>query len=77
MVDTKTLNKYKCILAGFMSYKDGRVAGNMYDRDHVHSTEVLAAITPLELLRCMCFEDLRYREPSIRMQIQLVDAVHH
>jgi hypothetical protein len=72
MVDTKTLNKYKCVLAGFMSYKDEGVAGNMYDRDHVNSTEVLAAITPLEVLRFMC---LKTYGTENRMQIQLVDVV--
>jgi hypothetical protein len=45
MVDTKTLTKYKCILASFMSFIHNRAAGSEYPRDHVHAIEVLAAVT--------------------------------
>jgi hypothetical protein len=45
-VDTKTLTKYKCILASFMSFIHNRAAGSEYPRDDVHAIEVLAAVTP-------------------------------
>ena len=53
MVDTKTLDKYKCVLAAFMSYTHGRSAGNAYPREEVHSVEVLAAITPQQVANYM------------------------
>ena len=53
MVDTKTLNKYKCVLASFMSFVHGRSDGNKYARDYVHSMEALAAVTPQDVVRYM------------------------
>ncbi|KAI2492284.1 hypothetical protein MHU86_22256 [Fragilaria crotonensis] len=53
MVDTKTLNKYKCVLASFMSFIHGRSVDNKYDRDYVHSVEALAAVTPQDVVRYM------------------------
>ena len=49
----KTLNKYKCVLASFMSFIHGRSEGNAYARDFVHSTEALAAVTPQDVVRYM------------------------
>ena len=53
MVDTKTLNKYKCVLASFMSFIHGCSVDNKYDRDYVHSVEALAAVTPQDVVRYM------------------------
>ena len=53
MVDTKTLNKYKCVLASFMSFIHGRSDGDKYARDCVHSMEALAAVTPQDVVRYM------------------------
>ena len=53
MVETKTLVQYKCILASFMSFVHGRPLGGEYDRDHVHSMEVLAAVTPNDVVNYM------------------------
>ena len=46
MVDTKTLNKYKCVLALFMLFIHGRSEGIIYARNYVHSVVVLAVVTP-------------------------------
>jgi hypothetical protein len=53
MVETKMLVQYKCILALFMSFVHGRPLGGEYDRDHVHSMEVLAAVTPNDVVNYM------------------------
>jgi hypothetical protein len=53
MVDTKTLNKYKCVLASFMSFIHGHSDGDKYARDCVHSMEALAAVTPQDVVRYM------------------------
>jgi hypothetical protein len=50
MVDTKTLIKYKCILALFMLFIHNCAAGHEYPRDHVHAIKVLAAVTPNDVL---------------------------
>jgi hypothetical protein len=52
MVDTKTLTKYKCILASFMSFIHNHAAGSEYPCDHVHAIEVLAVVTP-NITRCV------------------------
>jgi hypothetical protein len=46
MVDMKTLNKYKCVLASFMSFIHGRSDGDKYGRNYVHSMGAMAAVTP-------------------------------
>ena len=51
MVDTKTLRQYQGILALFMTY------------DHVHSMEVLAAITPNDVLRYMNLKTFGTEDP--------------
>ena len=52
IVDTKTLNKCKCILASsFMLFIHTRAAGSESPCDHVHAIEVLAAMTPIDVLR--------------------------
>ena len=53
MVDTKTLERYRSILAAFMSYTQGRSAGNVYPRDEVFTIQVLAAITPQQVANYM------------------------
>ena len=53
MVDSKTLRQYQCILASFMSVVHNRPVGREYSPDHVHAMEVLAAITPNDVLRYM------------------------
>ncbi len=50
MVDTETLTKYKCILASFMSFIHNCAAGCEYPCDHVHAIEVLAAVTPNDVM---------------------------
>ena len=64
MVDTKTLTKYKCILASFMSFLHNRPVGGEYHRDHVHAMEVLAAITPNDVLRYMNLKTFGTTEPA-------------
>jgi hypothetical protein len=64
MVDTKTLNKYKCVLASFMSFIHGRLEGNEYARDFVHSMEALAAVTPQDVLRYMNLKTFGTLSPS-------------
>ncbi len=52
MVNTKTLNKYKCVLASFNSFiHHGRFDGNKYARNFIHSTKALAAKTPQNVVR--------------------------
>ena len=53
MVDSKTLKQYKGILASLMNFLHDRPVGGEYSPDHVHSMEVLAAITPNDVLRYM------------------------
>ena len=53
MVDTKTLERYRSILAAFMSYTHGRSAGNVYPRDENFTIQVLAAITPQQVANYM------------------------
>jgi hypothetical protein len=50
MVDTKTLTKYKCILASFMLFIHNCAAGSEYPCDHVHAIKVLAAVTLNDVL---------------------------
>lgn len=64
VVDTKTLIKYKCILASFMSFLHDRPVGSEYPRDHVHSMEVLAAITPNDVVRYMNLKAFGTTEPT-------------
>ncbi|KAI2510537.1 hypothetical protein MHU86_3805 [Fragilaria crotonensis] len=64
MVDTKTLNKYKCILASFMSFVHNRAVGSEYSRDHVHAMEVLAAITPSDVSRYLNMKAFGTTEPA-------------
>lgn len=64
MVDTKTLTKYKCILASFMSFLHNHPVGGEYHRDHVHAMEVLAAITPNDVLRYMNLKTFGTTEPA-------------
>ena len=64
MVDTKTLTKYKCILASFMSFIHNRAAGSEYPRDHVHAIEVLAAVTPNDVLSYLNMKTFGTREPA-------------
>jgi hypothetical protein len=45
MVDMKTLNKYKCVLASFMSFIHGRSPGDKYGRNYIHSVGAMAAVT--------------------------------
>jgi hypothetical protein len=59
MVDTKTLTKYKLILASFMSFLHNCAVRSEYPRDHVHAIEVLAAVSPNDVLRYLNFEDFR------------------
>jgi hypothetical protein len=53
MVDTKTLTKYKCILASFMLFIHNCAPGKEYACDHVHAIKVLAAVTPNDMLSFM------------------------
>ncbi|KAI2489078.1 hypothetical protein MHU86_25522 [Fragilaria crotonensis] len=64
MVDTKILNKYKCILASFMSFVHNRAVGSEYSRDHVHAMEVLAAITPSDVSRYLNMKAFGTTEPA-------------
>ena len=64
MVDTKTLTKYKCILASFMSFLHNCAVGSEYPRDHVHAIEVLAAVTPNDVLRYLNLKTFGTTEPA-------------
>ena len=64
MVDTKTLTKYKCILASFMSFTHNRAVGSEYPRDHVHAMEVLAAVTPNDVVKYLNMKAFGTTEPA-------------
>ncbi len=64
MVDTKTLTKYKCILASFMSFLHNCAVGSEYPHDHVHAIEVLAAVTPNVVLRYLNLKTFGTTEPE-------------
>ena len=63
MVDTKTLRQYQGILALFMNFAHRRPPGGEYPYDHVHSMEVLAAITPNDVLRYMNLKTFGTEDP--------------
>ena len=63
MVDSKTLKQYKGVLASFMNFVHDRPVGGEYSRDHVHSMEVLAAITPNDVLRYMNLKTFGTTDP--------------
>jgi hypothetical protein len=63
MVDTKTQTKYKCILASFMLFNHNCAAGSEYPRDHVHAIEVLAAVTPNDVLSYLNMKTFGTTEP--------------
>lgn len=63
MVDTKTLKQYKAVLASFMNFVHDRPTGGEYSRDHEHSMEVLAAITPNDVLRYMNLKTFGTTDP--------------
>ena len=56
MVSKDTLNTYKAAFARFMSFIHGRPDNDMYPPDFVHSVEVLAAVTPADVVRYMTFK---------------------
>jgi hypothetical protein len=64
MVDTKTLTKYNCILASLMSFIHNRAAGSEYPRYHVHAIEVLAAVTPNDVLSYLNMKTFGTTEPA-------------
>jgi hypothetical protein len=64
MVDTKTLTKYKCILASFMSFLHNCAVGSEYPHDHVHAIEVLTAVTPNDVLRYLNLKTFGTTEPA-------------
>jgi hypothetical protein len=64
MVDTKTLIKYKYILASFMSFIHNHAAGSEYPCDHVHAIAVLAAVTPNDVLGYLNMKTFGTTEPA-------------
>ncbi|KAI2511670.1 hypothetical protein MHU86_2736 [Fragilaria crotonensis] len=65
MVNTKTLNKYKCIRASFMSFVHNRAVGSEYSCDHVHAMVVLlGAITPKDVSRYLNMKAFGTTEPA-------------
>ena len=64
MVDSKTLRQYQCILASFMLFVHNHPVGSEYSPDHVLATEVLAAITPNDVLRYMTLRNFGTTEPA-------------
>ena len=64
MVETKTLTKYTCILASFMSFIHNCAAGSEYHCDHVHAIKVLAAVTPNDVLSYLNMKTFGTTEPA-------------
>jgi len=64
MVDTKTLTQYKYILASFMSFIHNRAAESEYPRDDAHAIEVLAAVTPNDVLSYLNMKTFGTTEPA-------------
>lgn len=54
MVETGTLEKYQAAFARFMSFVHKRPGNDSYAPGHVHSVEVLAAVTPNDVVTYMC-----------------------
>ena len=51
VVDEATLNKYKGVLASFMSFVHNRSAATKYDKNHVFADEVLIIVTPDDVVK--------------------------
>ena len=64
MVDKKTLLKFQCILASFMSFVHNCPVGSEYSHDHVRAMAVLAAITHNDVLRYMNLKMFGTTEPA-------------
>lgn len=62
--DTKTLTMKKCILTSFMSFFHNHPIGSEYSCDHVHTLELLAALTPNDVLRYLSMKPFGTTEPA-------------